>query len=183
MIWNSFAWERSGFSPTYFIQSLIIVSVWIMDTYFLLWVIIQYSFIYLVAHTVSALATGSFPIGFCAPLTYLHQCVLICVCVCVCAHSLTFWHYKILQAFLAERITISSIHRTFLMPNIWGFIELSNSDTNYLELAKTLWGQRASPTRLLPPPFQMPFTSSGPTGHQHSCLTWLQIGGSLSLVP
>ena len=62
----------------------------------------------------------------------------VCVCVCVCAHSLTFWHYKILQAFLAERITISSIHRTFLMPNIWGFIELSNSDTNYLELAKTL---------------------------------------------
>ena len=104
-----------------------------MDTYFLLWVIIQYSFIYPVAHTVSALAIGSFPVGFCTLLTYLHQWVLICVCasvcvcvcVCVCVrarmHSLTSWHYKILQAFLDERITISSIHRTFLMPNIWGF--------------------------------------------------------------
>ena len=100
-----------------------------MDTYFLLWVIIQYSFIYPVAHTVSALAIGSFPVGFCTPLTYLHQWVLICVCACVCVyvhararmHSLTSWHYKILQAFLAERITISSIHRTFLMPNFWGF--------------------------------------------------------------
>ena len=48
-------------------------------------------------------------------------CVCVCVCVRVCAHSVTSWHYKILQAFLAERITISSIHRTFLMPNIWGF--------------------------------------------------------------
>ena len=82
--------------------------------YFLLWVIIQYYFIYLVAQVLPDLVIGNSFSWFLRPfdiLPSLCACVCVYVCVCACVYVrvcvyvcvyvyvvLPFWHYKMLQA-------------------------------------------------------------------------------------
>lgn len=67
----------------------------LMDIYFLLWVITQHSFIYLIVQTVPALAIGSLAGGSCTPWTRPHQFVLFLV---LCVRFLNFWPSKGLKA-------------------------------------------------------------------------------------
>ena len=52
-----------------------IIYVWTYDIYFILWVLIQYYFISIIAQIVTTMANGAFSIGSCVSLTHPHNCV------------------------------------------------------------------------------------------------------------